>query len=459
MAQRELTARLAEFTAALRTVTDALDPESGWYAAFARRSGPELTEWLAGRELPPWDAVADLLQDLATRHGAEAAESAARRLRGSYEAAARAQDSLSGARESLTGRLAELDRSERHLRSSQRKLVVSEDDARRAGQVQEADRIGALRMWAQDDEERVVARRSELRARLAALMDRAAAAAPPPAPAPSPVSDGQARHAERRADRKPARRARSARFAGVEEQALAPPRPQTPPSAGPAAQPGGAPGPAPAAAPLPSGSRFAGAMRESRREARQEARQETEQERRERMTAEEHRAALDAVERVRKLRADGQSGAAHVLLSEAAGGPATRLPLLVAELERTGMSSDVATLLWEAASLPPGPLAAVADALAGAGRQRDCDQLLRQGAARPAPEPGGIAAELWRAGRGAEAVTLLTALVRARTAEEAARAATHDPRVVAPLLLDAARQVSPSHHYAVTSELRRAGVA
>ncbi|MFD5315428.1 hypothetical protein [Streptomyces sp. NPDC127098] len=447
MAQ-ELTARLAEFTAALRRVTETLDPESGWFAAFARRSGPELTEWLAGRALPPWDAVADLLQDLASRHGAEAAESAARQLRGGYEAAARAQDALPGAHESLTGRLADLDRSERQLRAQQRKLVVAEDDAKRAGQAREAERLAALRMWAQDDEERVVARRAELRARLAALMDRRAA---------------EARSPESTPPRKPARKPRGARFAGIEET---PPPPAEPPrvprqAAGPpAATP-------PPTAPLPSGSRFAGALRETRREARQgpppevrqEARPESPRERQERLAAEEYRVALDAVERLRKLRADGQSGVAHVLLSEAAGGPASRMPLLLAELERAGMASDAATLLWEAASLPPGPLAAVAEALAASGRHRDCEQLLRQGAARPAPEAGTIAAELARTGRADEAVTLLTALVRARTAEEAARAATQDPRVVAPLLLDAARRVSPSHHYAITSELRRAGVA
>lgn len=133
--------------------------------------------------------------------------------------------------------------------------------------------------------------------------------------------------------------------------------------------------------------------------------------------------------------------------------------MLVTELERTGMVSDLTTLLWEAATLPPGSLVLAAEALAEAGRERDCGQLLRQGAARPASEAGSIAAELWSAGHGKEAVTLLTALVQARTAEEAARAAANAPDVVVPLLLDAARKVSPSHHYAVTSELRRAGVA
>jgi hypothetical protein len=205
------------------------------------------------------------------------------------------------------------------------------------------------------------------------------------------------------------------------------------------------------AAPVPSGSRFAGALREAGTGPKPRPAGGP--------TPEDREAAVDAAERLRRLRDDGRSGAAHVLLCEAAGGPAARLPVLLAELERTGMASDVSVLLWEAASLPPGALAAAAEALTAAGRARDCGQLLRQGAARPAPEAGAIAAELSTAGHPAEAVTLLAALVRARSAEEAARAATIAPDVVVPLLLDAARQVSPHHHFAVTSVLRRTGVA
>ncbi|WP_438948986.1 hypothetical protein, partial [Streptomyces harbinensis] len=70
-----------------------------------------------------------------------------------------------------------------------------------------------------------------------------------------------------------------------------------------------------------------------------------------------------------------------------------------------------------------------------------------------------IAAELWHAGRAEEAVTLLTALVGARSAEEAAGAARPSPEVVGPLLLTAAQALSPRHHYAIDSELRRAGLA
>ncbi|MCZ0981974.1 UL36 very large tegument protein [Streptomyces diastatochromogenes] len=62
----------------------------------------------------------------------------------------------------------------------------------------------------------------------------------------------------------------------------------------------------------------------------------------------------NAVYALRRLRAQGRSGEAHVLLCEALGGPPARLPALAAELHRAGLGADWSTLLWEAASLPPG---------------------------------------------------------------------------------------------------------
>ncbi|WP_159037283.1 hypothetical protein [Streptomyces specialis] len=430
MAQHDMTARLAAFTTELRAVTHVLDPDDGWFAAFGRRNGEQLQAWLTGRELPPWDAVADLLQDLAGRQGPAAAQQMGQRLRDAYDATTRAEDALPGGRETLTRRLLELDRAQREVETRERQLAAAEETARRTGREFDAERFAALRLWARDDQGRLLSRRAETRARLDAL----GAGVPEtssPAPAPAPVV-------------KAVRRPRGARFAGLDETAAPTAAPVPVPApvipADPETETGGAP-------PL-RGSRFAGAVRV---EIRPEPRFSP--------TPEDHRAALDIAERLRQLRADGLNGAAHVVLCEAASGPPERLPALVAEMERTGMLSDLTTLLWEAATLPPGPLVSAAEALAEAGRERDCGQLLRQGAARPATEAGSIAAELWSAGHGKEAVTLLAALVQARTAEEAARAAATAPEVVVPLLLDAASKVSPSHHYAVTSELRRAGVA
>jgi hypothetical protein len=461
MAERELTERLAAFTAELRTVAGGLDPQIGWYAAFAQRSPEELDAWLAGRELPPWDALADLLQDLAVLRGFASAERTGWRLRELYEAAARAQDALPGGREALGRRLTALDQAEREARQRERQLSAAEENARYAGQTQEAERLATLLLWARDDEERVLARRAELHARLAARtaapdgVPRADAAidqtthgqvaVSPPGQAPEGAShravNGTAEGAGQpsaNGQAKGRRKLRGARFAGLADDAA--PEQQAPPVPVPQADT--------ATGPQPSGSRYAGAVRETQRRVSRALPSE-----------EEGRTAGDTVARLRRLRDQGQSGSAHIVLCEAVAGPPGRLPALVAELERAGMASDLAALLWEAASLPPGGLAAAAEALAAAGRERDCEQLLRQGAARPAAEAGAIAVELWSAGRTNEAVTLLAALVRARTAEEVALAAAGAPDVVAPLLLDAARQVSPRHHYAVSSELRRAGVA
>ncbi|MGP3970083.1 hypothetical protein [Streptomyces sp. 6N223] len=549
MAERELAARMTAFTDELRTVAAGLDPEVGWYAAFARRHRAELDAWLSGRELPPWDALADLLQDYAVLHGFAAAERTGWRIRERYEGAARAWDALPDGRDELLRRLAAAGDAEAEAHARERLLAAAEHNARHAGQAQEAERLAALRLWARDDEERNQARQAELRARLAARdatspggarsgaagsRPTGTAAAPTPVngrtshgafsartqddgaaraasdgrgdpalPPNGPAGDGRAApggsapgaaayalpaapgygdaapdpaapHAQEtlgnpalgssaHADAAPQagagpgpadgagaaaepaatgrgkgrRKPRGARFAGLDDEAA--------PVA--EARPVPLPEPEAAGSPPPGGSRFAGALRESRSD------------RQVRLSEEDRRAAAETAARVRRLRAEGHSGAAYVELCEAASGPAERLPGLVAELERAGMASDLATLLWEAASLPPGGLAAVAEALAAAGRGRDCGRVLRQGAARPAAEVGAVAAALWWAGRAEEAVTLLAALVEARSAEEAVLAAGEAPEVVAPLLLDAAQRVSPRHHYAVSSELRRAGMA
>ncbi|MFJ7961290.1 UL36 very large tegument protein [Streptomyces sp. NPDC096319] len=171
------------------------------------------------------------------------------------------------------------------------------------------------------------------------------------------------------------------------------------------------------------------------------------------------RAAANAVYALRRLRAQGRSGEAHALLCEALAGPPARLPALAAELHRSGMDADWSTLLWEAASLPPGRLAAVAGALADAGRPGDCEQLLRQGVARPVDELAGACAALRAEGHHREAHALLTAFVRVRAPEDAARLAGADPRGLVPRLLAAARAVSASRERDLVHALRVAGLA
>ncbi|MEU2261922.1 hypothetical protein ABZ557_16930 [Streptomyces sp. NPDC019645] len=173
---------------------------------------------------------------------------------------------------------------------------------------------------------------------------------------------------------------------------------------------------------------------------------------------EDRRAALATVATLRRLRAEGRGGEAHVLLCEAASGPSARLPVLAAEMHRSGLGADWPTLLWEVASLPPERLAEAAGALAGAGRGDDCGRLLRQGVARPADEIADAVLALGDAGALAEADALLAAFLRVRTPEEGARIATSDPRRLVPQLLSAARAVSPGCERDLVHALRVAGL-
>jgi hypothetical protein len=175
--------------------------------------------------------------------------------------------------------------------------------------------------------------------------------------------------------------------------------------------------------------------------------------------AEGDAAVAGVVERLARLRGAGRSGEAHVLLVEVAQWPAARFPALADALHRAGLGADWATLLWETASLPPERLVAAADALVAAGREDDARQMLRQGVARPAEEIGAAVLRLEEEGRGREAAALLDALVRGRTAQEAAGGVAPDPRRLVPPLLGAARAVSDERHWDLVHALRVAGHA
>ncbi|KUL38789.1 hypothetical protein ADL12_16280, partial [Streptomyces regalis] len=178
---------------------------------------------------------------------------------------------------------------------------------------------------------------------------------------------------------------------------------------------------------------------------------------REPMDPADRREVVGTVETLVRLRGEGRTGEAHVLLVEAAYWPAVRFPLLAAEMQRAGLGADWATLLWEAASLPPERLVAAADALTVAGRADDGEQILRQGVARPAHEIGQAVTGLVGEGRYREVRALLDAYVRVRTPEEAARSAEPAPKTLVPLLLEAARGVSDERHWDLVHALRVAG--
>ncbi|MGY0057384.1 hypothetical protein ACWY4P_12580 [Streptomyces sp. LZ34] len=557
MAGGQLPAEVAEFARYLRALTRRLDAEKGWYGVFGQRDPEGLRACLDGREVPPWDVVQALLQDLSAQRGPDVAQEAAARAAGLYRASVTAYDTAVGGRAALQDRLEAMLREQRHAAKRERELHAAVRDATAEDDADARERLSTDLAWARDDWERATARCEELRARLTALDARSSrapasrggsssagargsgargglaapdgwfrdeptptgaahggAVAPsaddggtaggaggPGAAATGPLGAGAAAGTESGgmravagpggtmgavgpdvagpapaagdAQAAPRSRPRGARFAGLEE-----PAPVTRPRGarfagaapvGPAApvEPAGAARAEEAAAAgdpvTPRGARFAGAYeggdgakRRRRLKAQEEAGRRAAQEAA--RTAEARQAAAEAVDRLARLRTDGRSGEAHVLLCEAAARPAPWLPLLAAELDRAGLEADVATLLWEVACLPPAALAAAAGALVAAGRGDDGARLLRQSVARPVTEVAQTVLALLASGSRAEAAFLLEALVRARRPDEAAQAAANAPAELVPLLLDAASGVSSSSHHDLAHALRVAGL-
>ncbi|CAM5530264.1 hypothetical protein [Streptomyces aurantiogriseus] len=520
MALDQLPGQIREFANYLDGLLARLDQRSGWCAVFWQRDPDGMRACLEGREVPPWDVVEALLQDLATEHGTPLAAREAERARPLHLAALTAYDGRPGGRDALGGRLDVMLREQRYAVERQAEL------GRLLAAASTPEEAEALRLdlaWAHDDHERATARCAELRYRIAEF-DRRAAGGPvqgsrpaqgtggnggvavsatasvygdagtsgtaDSAPAssygdagasgasyggagasgagasyddvrasvesldsayathrgssPRPAAAGPAPADSARAAPAPKQRKRrrgSARFAGMVEEEAAPV--VVPPAADPVL-----PAPAAASRRSPRGARFAGVGEAV--EARPEPQPETSDVMARRETAE-------AVERLVRLRGEGRSGEAHALLVELAYGPAARIPLLAAELQRAGLTADWTTLLWEAASLPADRLVAAADALVEAGRTADGEQILRQGVVRPAEEIGEAVGGLMAQGRRREGRALLEAYVRGRAPEEVARSAAPDPQVLVPLLLEAARGVSDTRRRDLAHALRVAG--
>ncbi|MBT2395152.1 hypothetical protein [Streptomyces sp. ISL-100] len=449
------------FARYLRELTALVDTGAGWCGVFWQRDPDGMRACLDGTELPPWDVLEALLQDLAAGHGAPAAERETVRARSLHEAAAAARDRRAGGRETLVERLGAMRREEAYAAERERELTAR---LRASTDGSEWQGLDVELAWARDDHERATARCAELSARLSALdaLSRPSQGRPP-APdswfrAEAPVEAPQApegldsapewAHSARPAFedtaggrpgiRQPKRRPRGARYAGLDDDdgsgvfgAAAMPAP-------------------PVQAAAPRGARYAGVEEAAPAPAAVDSA----------AVAQDTRAVAETVAVLVQLRSQGRSGEAHVLLCEAAGWPAARLPVLARALHSAGLGADWPTLLWETASLPPDRVAAVAAALDRAGLGEDGRQLLRQGVARPAPE---IAAALLalddESGHEHEVRALVDAFVRVRTPEDVAQVARTDPRRLSALLLDAARQVSQSRYRDVVHALRVAGAA
>ncbi|MFD3454631.1 hypothetical protein ACFWVC_20935 [Streptomyces sp. NPDC058691] len=447
------------FTQYFRGLAAALGASPGWYAVFARRDPDAARDYFEGADVPPWDVVRALIHDVAAVRGGHVGDGVLVPARRLHAAAVAAHDAAPGSEHALRARLDLMLRERQYATLRERDL---DDALHRAGHDPgRADLVAGELAWARDDRERAAIRCAELQARLDAVLARPAVpedwfrapAAPPPAPrVPAPRTGDGAYAPEaapppppppppargRKEGRRGGARYGGARFAGAPEAAAEEPSP--------------APAPPPDAAhPGPRGARFAGAAEEQPPAGGHEEPGGAE--------ARAHRvAARTAAARMAELRRTGRSGEAYVLMSEAAAGPAEQIPELAAALEQSGLAADVATLLWELAARPPHHLAAVASALDAAGRAEDCRTLLHQAAARPAAEVARTAAALCEARLRDRAVTLLAALVRARTPDTAAAIVAERPDLTGPLL-DAAGLVSASRRRDVVAALRRAGLS
>ncbi|MER5556800.1 hypothetical protein ABT001_35000 [Streptomyces sp. NPDC002793] len=419
MTVHQQAAEVRAFAQYLRNLAALLDPGQGWYGVFRARDPEGMRACFDGSEVPPWDVVESLLQDLAAVRGTEFAARESVRAAELCAASAAAHDRRPGGRQALADRLGVM-------------LQEQSYAARRLSAAGADEETGTAAAWARDDHARATARCAELRDRLAAVERTVPGPRRPDTPgAPAGPAPGKKRG-------KP----RGARFAGLETGGDT--------EAGPL--PSGVPVlPAPSSA-VPRGARFGGAPAGAG--AALGAPQATTIPD---LTA--RRAADDAVRLLLRLRAEGRSGEAHAVLCEAAVWPAGHLPVLAVALHEAGLGPDWATLLWEVSSLPPAGLAAAAGALAAAGRDEDCGQLLRQGVARPAGEIADAVLALDRAGLEPEARALLGAFVRVRTPQDAARIAEGGPRHLVPRLLAAARDVSAAREWDLVHALRVAGIA
>ncbi|MDQ0773444.1 hypothetical protein QF026_001910 [Streptomyces aurantiacus] len=537
MAVEQLPGQVREFAQYLSGLLSRLDQGAGWCGVFWQRDPDGMRACLDGSEVPPWDVVQAILQDVAAEYGDRAAAQEGERARVLHGASLTAYDARSGGRDALGDRLDVMLREQRYAAERLSELGRS---LPAAGTHEEADSLRLDLAWARDDHERATARCAEIRARIdeldrrtvgghgreslsmppvvdggdavwvdeprdhqddganaqrpAQTQTRAQAPAPDEddwpdlwrdasadraarqddapdtdtdtdtgqdtdvvtdtdaGPAASPSAAASPEAAETPAPPVPKQRSKrrlrggargSARFAGLtdgEEGAdlAVPPAP--------------APQPTPPAAPQPveparRGARYAGSGEDAERP----------RSRREALDDEARRTTVETVAKLVRLRGEGRTGEAHAVLVEAAYWPAARFPFLAAELHRAGLGADWATLLWEVVSLPADRLVAAADALVAAGRTADGEQMLRQGVVRPAPEIGKAVLALVEEGRHREVRALMDAYVRVRSPEEAVRSIDADPELLAPLLLEAARNVSEQRHWDLIHALRVAG--
>ncbi|MFD0252368.1 hypothetical protein ACFVGX_15790 [Streptomyces sp. NPDC127113] len=194
MAVEQLPGRVGDFTRYLAGLLMRLDQGAGWCGVFWQRDPEGMRACLDGREIPPWDVVEALLQDLAGRYGAAAAEAEREPARALHAAALAAYDSLPGARDALRDRLDVMLRERRYAAERETRLTRALSHPGTTPETAASLRLDLA--WARDDHTRATARCTELRSRLTALDavrrgsggDREDGA--PPTPATGPTRPG-----------------------------------------------------------------------------------------------------------------------------------------------------------------------------------------------------------------------------------------------------------------------------
>ncbi|MGK5692910.1 hypothetical protein ACSNOJ_08315 [Streptomyces sp. URMC 128] len=166
MAADRLPSEVREFAHYLEGLLARLDPSGGWCAVFWQRDPEGMRACLDGREMPPWDVVEALLQDLAGQYGPGGAGPETERARSLHAAALAAYDARPGGRDALGDRLDVMLREQKYAAERQAELTRL---LATAATREEADAFRLDFAWAHDDHRRATARCAELRARMADL--------------------------------------------------------------------------------------------------------------------------------------------------------------------------------------------------------------------------------------------------------------------------------------------------
>ncbi|MGW1960293.1 hypothetical protein ACWCPD_08485 [Streptomyces sp. NPDC001935] len=159
----QLPEQVLEFARYLNGLVDRLDRSGGWCGVFWQRDPDGMRACLEGREVPPWDVVEALLQDVSGQYGERAAAQETARARALHAASLAAYDVRPGGRDALGDRLDVMLREQRYAAERQVELSGRLPAAASRG---EAEAIRLDLAWAQDDHERATARCAELRHRM-----------------------------------------------------------------------------------------------------------------------------------------------------------------------------------------------------------------------------------------------------------------------------------------------------